>query len=123
MFKMKINIYSCIIGLSLLATGCKVPAIVQRSENRTVPSSYNTNADTATAAAVNWRSFFKDKALVSLIDTAIQNNQELSITLQEIEIARNEIRLRQGALLPSVGLRGGIGVEKVGRYTSQGAGD
>src|SRR6185503_2725204 len=57
------------------------------------------------------------------IDTALRNNQELNITLQEIEIARNEIRLRQQPLLPTVTARAGIGVEKVGRYTSQGAGD
>ena len=45
------------------------------------------------------------------------------ITLQEIEIARNDIRIKKGALLPTVGVRAGAGVEKVGRYTSQGAGD
>jgi NodT family efflux transporter outer membrane factor (OMF) lipoprotein len=31
--------------------------------------------------------------------------------------------MRKGAILPSVAVRAGIGVEKVGRYTSQGAGD
>jgi hypothetical protein len=43
--------------------------------------------------------------------------------LQDIEIAQNDIRFRQGDLLPKVFAGGGIGVEKVGRYTSQGAGD
>ncbi|MEY2922965.1 MAG: hypothetical protein RL108_1591, partial [Bacteroidota bacterium] len=42
---------------------------------------------------------------------------------QEIEIAKNDIRVRKGALLPTVGVKAGAGVEKVGRYTSQGAGD
>jgi hypothetical protein len=45
-----------------------------------------------------------------LID-ALQNNQELQITLQEIEIAKNEARIRK-VLLPTVGLRAGSGVEK-----------
>jgi NodT family efflux transporter outer membrane factor (OMF) lipoprotein len=45
------------------------------------------------------------------------------MTLQEIEIAKNDIRVRKGALLPTVGVRAGAGIEKVGRYTSQGAGD
>jgi outer membrane protein TolC len=31
--------------------------------------------------------------------------------------------MKKAALLPTVGLRAGTGVEKVGRYTSQGAGD
>jgi outer membrane protein TolC len=40
--------------------------------------------------------FFTNKNLQNLIDTALQNNQELQITLQEIEIAKNEARIRQG---------------------------
>jgi NodT family efflux transporter outer membrane factor (OMF) lipoprotein len=81
------------------------------------------NADSTTTATTQWRNFFTDPTLVSLIDTALKNNQELYITLQEIEIARNEIRMKHGKLFPSV--EGGIGggIEKVGRYTSQGAGD
>lgn len=94
-----------------------------RDENKTVPVSYNDNSDTANTASLPWKSFFKDPVLVNLIDTALKNNQELMITLQEIEIARNDIRVRQGALLPMVGAKAGAGVEKVGRYTSQGAGD
>jgi outer membrane protein TolC len=61
--------------------------------------------------------------LVSLIDTALQHNQEMMIVMQEIEIAKNDVRFRQGRLSPTVGARLGLGVEKVGRYTSQGAGD
>ncbi len=45
------------------------------------------------------------------------------ITMQEIEIARNDIRLKKGAILPTVRYGVGSGIEKVGRYTSQGAGD
>src|SRR4030095_10338476 len=46
-----------------------------------------------------------------------------NITLQEIAITKNEITARKGEYLPFVGVRAGAGVEKVGRYTSQGAGD
>jgi NodT family efflux transporter outer membrane factor (OMF) lipoprotein len=74
-------------------------------------------------AAIPWRQYFKDPNLVNLIDTALKNNQELMITLQEIEIAKNDVRIKKGAYLPTVGVRAGAGVEKVGRYTSQGAGD
>ncbi|NCI45252.1 TolC family protein [Sediminibacterium soli] len=112
-----------ILAVCLVAVSCKVPAIVEQSENRSVPTAYAGSSDSANSAAVQWRNFFTDAHLVNLIDTALKNNQELRITLQEIEIARNDIRSKQGALLPSVGVRTGIGVEKVGRYTSQGAGD
>jgi outer membrane protein TolC len=41
-----------------------------------------------------------------LIDTALQNNQELQITLQEIEIAKMMLETR--ILLPTVGLRAAL---------------
>ncbi|HEX7691226.1 MAG TPA: efflux transporter outer membrane subunit [Sediminibacterium sp.] len=119
--------YKQMIGAGLLAlvlvTGCKAPAIVEQAANTSVPAAYGAGNDTVNTAAVQWRNFFTDPNLVNLIDTALRNNQELKITLQEIEIARNDIRAKQGAILPSVGARAGIGTEKVGRYTSQGAGD
>ena len=110
--------------LSLLCASCKIPAIVQKTENKSTPNTYaNNTSDTTNVANIKWKDFFKDKYLTSLIDTALRNNQELNITLQEIEIARNEVRTRKGELLPIVGLKAGAGLEKVGRYTSQGAGD
>jgi multidrug efflux system outer membrane protein len=120
----KLNRYIPVLLFTVLyAAGCKIPAGTQITENRTTPSSYGSNSDTTNAASIQWRRFFTDRYLVSLIDTALQNNQELNITFQELEIARNEIRLRQAPLSPVVGIRAGAGVEKVGRYTSQGAGD
>jgi NodT family efflux transporter outer membrane factor (OMF) lipoprotein len=109
--------------LCLAIAGCKVPSLVEVHENKSVPVSYTNNQDTTNTGALPWRTFFTDKNLVNLIDTALQCNQELQITLQEIEIARNDIKFKQQPLLPAVGIRGGIGVEKTGRYTSEGAGD
>jgi multidrug efflux system outer membrane protein len=123
MYKLKINQYTIAVGICLAAAGCKVPAVAPLPQNKVVPASYGESTDTTNIAATPYQSFFKDKNLVDLIDTALKNNQELMMNLQEIDIAKNEIRIRKGALLPSVSLGGGIGVEKVGRYTSQGAGD
>jgi multidrug efflux system outer membrane protein len=111
------------LGLCLVVISCKTPAIAPSKSSASVPESYATSKDTANSASLTWKSFFKDPYLVELIDVAIKNNQELMITLQEIEIAKNDIRIRKGALLPTVGLRAGAGIEKVGTYTSQGAGD
>jgi len=122
MFKNKPVIAASLIVVSAIAS-CKVPEIVQRTENRTVPTTYSGNEDSTNMTSIQWRSFFTDKNLVDLVDTALKNNQELMITSQEVELTRNEIRMRHGALLPTVGARLGVGVEKVGRYTSQGAGD
>ncbi|TCD12049.1 TolC family protein [Pedobacter frigidisoli] len=114
------------VGLVLICTAysaCKVPEFAQRNENKNVPAGFNNSQDSTNTAKVQWRQFFTDPNLVSLIDTALKNNQELNVTLQEIEIAKNEIKARKGELLPTVGYRVGAGLEKVGRYTSSGAGD
>jgi multidrug efflux system outer membrane protein len=92
-------------------------------ESKAIPESFGVRKDTNNISTITWKNYFKDPNLTNLIDTALKNNQELMITWQEIEMAKNDIRVRKGALLPSVGLRAGTGVEKVGRYTSQGAGD
>ncbi|MBC5842466.1 TolC family protein [Flavobacterium sp. F-380] len=117
------NKKSIVVVIGIVVVGCKAPSIVEITSSTVVPDAFGTTTDTVNTANVQWRSFFRDKELQTLIETALQNNQELLITLQEIEIAKNETRMKKAALLPTVGLRAGTGVEKVGRYTSQGAGD
>lgn len=123
MSKSKIQKYAVVVGLCLAIASCKVPSAVTSTEKKPMPESFGKSSDTTNTAAVQWRKFFTDPNLVALIDQAVQNNQELQITLQEIEIAKNEVRAKKGAYLPSVGIKAGSGLEKVGRYTSQGAGD
>jgi len=119
--KIKNSIY--LVALLLVLASCKAPGIAPTKAALTAPESYGSSKDTMNIARMSWKSFFKDKYLQDLIDAAIQNNQELQITLQEIEIAKNDIRVKKGLLLPSVGIGAGAGIDKVGRYTSQGAGD
>lgn len=121
MFRNNIYKYIGISCICLAYAACKIPAIVGKTENKTVPANYNNSQDTVNTATVKWKEYFTDPYLVALIDTALNNNQELNITLQEIEITKNEIRARKGEYLPFVGIKGGIGVDKVGRYTSRGA--
>ncbi len=119
------NLYKSLGLIFICATysACKVPEFAQRTENKIVPASFNAAKDSLNTANLQWRKFFTDPNLIDLIDTALKNNQELNITLQDIEIAKNEIKARRGDLLPALGYRVGAGVEKVGRYTSTGAGD
>jgi NodT family efflux transporter outer membrane factor (OMF) lipoprotein len=102
---------------------CRTPEITQRIENKAVPVSFRNSTDSLQAAKIQWKEYFEDNYLNALIDTALVNNQELNMTLQEIQISKNEISARQGEYLPFVGYRAGAGLEKVGRYTSQGAND
>lgn len=114
--------------LAATTIGCSIPKAVQGAATNHLPAAFDNNdingSDSSSPIpSIPWKQFFTDDKLVQLIDTALKNNQELLITLQEIQVARNEVRLRQGQIFPAVGVRGGVGEEKVGRYTSQGAGD
>ena len=108
---------------ALSVTGCKLPNVVKREEDKNVPAAYANAAaaDTTNTASLKWRQYFNDPHLVTLIDSALANNQELNITLQEIAVSKSEIQARKGEYLPFVGLRGGAGLDKVGRYTNIGA--
>ncbi|MFN8295785.1 MAG: TolC family protein [Chitinophagales bacterium] len=125
MHNRKIKLAFILSGTLICFSGCGIPKVTQRTENKTTPVSYNNmaNIDSLNVATISWRTFFTDSNLVKLIDTALANNQELMITLQEIEIAKNDIRAKKGALLPTLDGGLGVGADKVGRYTSQGAGD
>lgn len=109
--------------LLLSVAGCKSTKLAQKEENINVPVSYNSSTDSINSGQLNWKTYFKDTYLQQLITEGLANNQELNITLQEIEISRFEIRAKKGEYLPFLGIKGGAGVEKVGRYTSQGAND
>lgn len=97
------------------------PKMAVRSASKDVPNQYATSGDTTNSANVDWKNYFQDENLIALIDTALQNNQELNIFLQEVEMLRNEVRARKGEYLPSVGVGAGAGLDKVGRYTRYGA--
>lgn len=109
---------SCLL---LLVCGCKSSQIAIKNENKFVPVSYNNSLDTSNIVTLDYKEYFSDKNLIALIDTALNNNQELNIILQEIEINKNEIRTRKGEYLPFANLNAGAGVEKQGRYTRLGA--
>ena len=112
-------------GMLLLAAACSLPpALTKKTPDQKAPAGYSTqaaSADTTNSGKIRWREFFTDQYLVALIDTALKNNQELNVTMLEMEIARNEVRARKGEYLPFFGLRGAAGIEKVGRYTNIGA--
>ena len=86
-----------------LTSACSLPSdLVHRSEKRMVPKGYSNSFDTVNTARAKWKQFFRDPYLFSLIDTALRNNQELNIILQEINISKNEVRARKGEYLPFV---------------------
>ena len=99
-----------------------VPTREIRDENVALSAHFqNTTEDTLNVATIKWREYFDDPFLISLIDTALVNNQELNIMLQNVEISKNEIKTRKGEYLPFVNIYAGAETEKVGEFTRNGA--
>lgn len=102
--------------------GCKVPENVIEEAHIKLPNRFiNDSSDTLNIGQINWRNYFKDDKLNMLIDSALVNNQELNIVLQELEISKNEVLEKKGEYLPFVDIGIGAGTEKTGRFTREGA--
>ncbi|MAZ36012.1 MAG: RND transporter [Crocinitomicaceae bacterium] len=119
---MKNKIYNStlLILLVSLISAC-APKVSEKSVNSTVPETYKASKDSANSAQVPWKVFYTDPYLANLIDTALKNNQELNIFMQEMAVARNEVSAKKGAYLPNLGIGVGAGADKVGEYTRFGA--
>ena len=102
-------------------TGCSTLAPIENT--RPLPHSYPASTDSINSAKIKWKDFFADQYLATLIDTALKNNLDLLTALQNIEIVRNEAKLGKGLLFPSISGGAALAHDKVGRYTSEGAGD
>jgi len=117
MSTIKINKTFGVVLVTLFLWACNIPHLTMRKENTKVPGSYLGSLDTNNMAKLSWKKYFTDPNLFALIDTALKNNQELNIIMQEIEMSKNEIKARKGEYLPFVGLFGGAGVDKESSYT------
>jgi multidrug efflux system outer membrane protein len=120
----KHKLYTLLFIISTLCyTACKVAKPVTMPDIKDIPSSF-TKKDTAiNIADISWKDFFSDPYLVALIDTALHNNTDLFITLQRIEILKEQLAMRNGALLPSVNGVISAGGDKYGDYTMNGVGN
>lgn len=110
-----------LLSIILVLTGCSTSKLPVKPASIQLPETYTGKSDTINAATLNWRDYYQDPLLIALIDTALHNNQELQIILQEVEISKNEIRARKGEYLPFVDIGGGAGFEKPARYSRFGA--
>lgn len=108
---------------ALSACAPTLQQVKPRSVQTQLPSSWGDTSDSTNAVDTSWSDFFADEDLAALIREALENNRELGILQQEVFISNAEILARRGEYLPSVGVGGYAGMEKVGLYTSQGASD
>lgn len=124
---------ACLLAFLSVCGGC-VPSLKDnpaREPDKVVPKGFAPESDETSAqdkqdksaAQATWRTFFAPPELRALIETALANNRELNMQVQEMIIAKNEILMRRGDYLPKVSGKAGVGVDKVGKHTSQGVSD
>lgn len=120
MRKLKKHSWYLLLICLVCLNSCKIPAITSKTENIATPASYGSGQDSTNIVNIKWKNYFKDPYLTVLIDTALKNNQELNIIMQEIEMSKNEVMARKGEYLPFLRLGAGAAGVKAGKYTWDG---
>lgn len=109
----------CLLVLVQACTSLRRDALP--SSDPPLPAAYPISDKAKSSALVGWREYFKDPNLTSLIGTALENNQELNILLQEIAVSKSEVLGRKGAIFPFLTFGTSVGLEKTARHTRDGA--
>src|SRR5690606_16792431 len=101
---MKTHLYCCFGSLLFLLGSCKTLDTELSIDQKQIPERYTEGSvsDTLTLADMDWRTYFGDRHLIRLIDTALAGNPDLHMALQRIEIARSSLRYSSGMALPKV---------------------
>jgi len=100
------------IGFILLAAiGCKVGERYVRPDIDRIENYYGSNlqldstdVDQINLADVNWRNYFEDTTLISLIDTALVNNLDLQREAKRVEIGEQAFLQSKANFYPNLGL-------------------
>ena len=104
--------------------GCTTPStLVQINKQPTLPTGFSSEATSYQQDTIIWSKISKDSILKALIDTAIENNNEIQIAYQKIELARSQRQFTKGSLLPQIGISTNGSIKKFGLYTMDGAGN
>lgn len=104
---------------------CKLPKELSETDTLKTSAKYTGIPDSSQAKIIlpQWRNFFLDSLLVSLIDTAINNNIDLKIATQRIFKAQADLNYSKNSFYPNLDARASLDVTKYGDYTQNGVGN
>lgn len=114
-----IYFFACLVFLG----SCKIKQNIPQNKLVAVPQKFSSKTDSSNTQLTSMQDFFADPALMALIDTALKNNFDLQIALQNIELARAGVRFTQGIDMPDLSAATTIGSRKFGNYTIDGVGN
>ncbi|WP_143959894.1 TolC family protein [Litoribacter populi] len=108
----------------ILLQGCKVPQKVTQDISLDLPEVFEMEeGEKETIANAPWQSFFADKNLQAVIDTALVYNQDLRKTLENIRISQARLKAARLGQLPELNAMAGASVRRFGDYTMDGVGN
>jgi NodT family efflux transporter outer membrane factor (OMF) lipoprotein len=105
--KQIINPLFLLLSILIIGLGsCRISKEYQKPEIE-LPATFNqvSFADTSSIADVEWKSFFNDATLQSLIEKGIAYNHDLLIATKRIEISRQQLSQANALNLPALNLQ------------------
>lgn len=92
-----------LVLLLLLLSGCKIKQEYTRA-TPDLPENFRNQVikDTLNVASIPWKNFFKDPALLRLIDTALQQNISLSMAQRDIQTFQEQLLQRKANFFPTL---------------------
>ncbi|MBM3098908.1 efflux transporter outer membrane subunit [Gluconobacter cerinus] len=103
-------------GLALLLSGCTMIPDYHRPAAPVATVWPNKAADVAATdggSLENWRAFYRDPVLQSLIETALANNRDLQIAQHQVEASSAQFDIENAALFPTLNGTAGANVQKM----------
>jgi outer membrane protein, multidrug efflux system len=88
----------------ILISACSVGKKYQRPTVQLPQQFGNTSSSDSGIAVIEWRNFFKDTTLISLIDSALKNSYDLQLAVKHIEEAQAYVKQAKMNYVPTVDL-------------------
>jgi NodT family efflux transporter outer membrane factor (OMF) lipoprotein len=106
----------------LVLPACGIPNLRRPEMAPVPPTDFQGEESPENSAQLGIQEFYEDPLLTSLIEKALVDNRELKVLNEEVQIAGNEVLARSGAYLPFISVAAGTGLNRVSRFTLEGAG-
>lgn len=102
------NLITIVFLVSVLLSSCMVGPNFEEPQFDDLPDEFRfSNEDTGEEVNLIWWELFNDPVLVSLVNTALEQNKDLLIAISRIEEARSFLVFTEADLYPRFDLQGG----------------
>jgi len=112
---------ACTIMLLVLPS-CGIPPLRHPQPGPVLPADFNGATSSENSSQLRIEEFYNDRLLTCLIEKALVDNRELKNQNEDVQIAGNEVLARSGAYLPFITVASTTGLDRVSRFTLEGAG-